>query len=39
MATKAFEPKIFSRDGSQGIRIGAKDGGFGGRARSQETQW
>ncbi len=39
MATKAFEPKIFLRNGSQDIRIGAKDGGFGDRTRPQETQW
>ncbi len=30
---KAFGPKIFSRDGFQGIRIDRKHGGFGDRTR------
>ncbi len=36
---QGFLTEKFSKDGSQGIRIGAMDGGFGGRTRSKETQW
>jgi len=38
LITKAFEPKIFSRDGFQGIRIDRKHGSFGDRTRPLETQ-
>ena len=38
MSTKAFGPKIFSRDASQGIRIDSKRGGFVDRTRPCETQ-
>jgi len=31
LTTKTFGPKIFSRDGSQGIRNDRKHGGFGDR--------
>jgi len=38
LITKAFGPKIFSRDGFQGIRIDSKHGSFGDRTRPLETQ-